>query len=46
MDARFATVLAGWDPDATFWFDDVVELAGDAVEWVRDDRSNEWKRLG
>jgi hypothetical protein len=31
------TVLAGWDPDATYWLRDSIVLAGSAAEfWVRD----------
>lgn len=43
VDDRFATVLAGWDPDTTYWLNDVVQLAGDAVDWTRDEASNEWR---
>jgi hypothetical protein len=43
VDERFATVLAGWDPDATYWLDDVVQLTGGAVGWVRDEASNAWR---
>jgi len=31
------TVLAGWDPDQTYWLADVLEPAGDPVRWHRDD---------
>lgn len=31
-DAR--TVLAGWDPDLTYWLTDVLTLAGPAVRWA------------
>ncbi|SDO05101.1 hypothetical protein SAMN05660199_01213 [Klenkia soli] len=31
-----ATVLAGWDPDATWWLTDCVE-SGDPTDWVRTD---------
>jgi hypothetical protein len=30
-----ATVLAGWNPDVTCWLGDVLESAGDPVEWSR-----------
>ncbi len=38
----YATVLAGWDPDATFWFDDLIELAGPSTGWARDRDSLRW----
>ncbi|WP_372698830.1 hypothetical protein [Arthrobacter sp. JSM 101049] len=28
------TILAGWDPDATYWLADVLRPAGDPVEWT------------
>ncbi|EIV93505.1 hypothetical protein [Frankia sp. QA3] len=28
-----ATVLAGWDPDATYWLRDVLAPAGDPTDW-------------
>jgi hypothetical protein len=46
VDEQFATVLAGWDPDATYWLDDVVQVTGEAVEWVRDQDTNRWQRVG
>jgi hypothetical protein len=32
-----ATVLAGWDPDATIWLSDALAPAGDPVAWERFD---------
>jgi hypothetical protein len=39
-----ATVLAGWDPDATWWLTDVVE-SGHPTDWVRteEDPPNRWR---
>jgi hypothetical protein len=37
-----ATVLAGWDPDATFWLADVLVPAGEPVAWERIDGSDRW----
>jgi hypothetical protein len=34
-DAR--TVLAGWDPDATYWLTDTLRLWPPATDWVRSD---------
>jgi hypothetical protein len=42
VDDAAATLLAGWDPDATFWFDDIVEFAGPPTRWQRDADSAEW----
>jgi len=34
LDAgRGLTMLAGWDPDATYWLGDVLEGSGDPTEW-------------
>ena len=30
-----ATVLAGWDPDATYWLTDAVTVRGPGVRWRR-----------
>lgn len=38
-----AAVLAGWDPDATFWLNDVLRLAGSATHWQRE-QDGEWRR--
>jgi hypothetical protein len=40
------TVLAGWDPDATYWLRDAIALPGSAAEsWVRDPAGEgEWRR--
>lgn len=41
VDDEQATVLAGWDPDSTFWLNDVLRLAGRARHWWRD-QEGEW----
>lgn len=41
VDDEHASVLAGWDPDATFWLNDVLRLAGRATHWQRDE-DGEW----
>jgi hypothetical protein len=39
------SVLANWDPDATYWLGDVLESAGDPVEWHREEtRSGKYGR--
>lgn len=40
-----ATVLAGWNPDETYWLADLLEPAGEPVEWERRDTGrdhDEW----
>jgi hypothetical protein len=32
------TMLVGWDPDATWWLDDVLSLTGPPETWRNDDR--------
>lgn len=41
-----ATVLAGWDPDATYWFTSRVRYVGERVRWVSrdDDDRLRWQR--
>ncbi|MDT4942808.1 MAG: hypothetical protein QOJ34_2897 [Pseudonocardiales bacterium] len=46
VDGGYATVLAGWDPDATFWFDDVIGVAGDVTRWSRDADLLGWTQVG
>jgi hypothetical protein len=40
-----ATVLAGWDPDITFWLTDTLTSAGKPVIWQRHD-DDRWHLLG
>ncbi|WP_052748388.1 hypothetical protein [Cellulomonas sp. FA1] len=37
-----ATVLAGWDPDATYWYTDDVTICTPGRRWCRDDAR--WRR--
>ena len=39
-DAR--TMLAGWEPDATWWLTDVLSSAGPVAEWTADDDGTGW----
>lgn len=43
-----ATVLAGWDPDATYWLRDVVQLTGEPPEFWTCDHAEYvgWHRTG
>ncbi|QIV87478.1 hypothetical protein [Glutamicibacter mishrai] len=34
VDEKFSTVIAGWDPDRTFWFTDALRFYGPAQEWT------------
>lgn len=31
------TLLAGWDPDQTYWLNDILALGGPATTWVESD---------
>jgi hypothetical protein len=42
VDGR-ATVLAGWDPDATFWLNDVLRFGEPPTQWRRD-QDGDWRR--
>jgi hypothetical protein len=42
--ADTATVLAGWDPDQTWWLTDVLQQAGPSEHWTRPDGA--WQRDG
>lgn len=42
VDDGLATVIAGWDPDATFWLQDDPVTAGPGIRWVRDRDSESW----
>ena len=33
------TMLAGWDPDATWWLNDVLSFAGPSEDWREDDQA-------
>lgn len=39
-----ASVIAGWDPDATFWCTDMIRFVGEPVRWRRRETStgHEW----
>ncbi|GAA1237441.1 hypothetical protein [Pseudonocardia alaniniphila] len=38
-----ATVVAGWDPDATLWLTDLLAPAGEPVAWERYDDGGRWR---
>ncbi|HEY6498311.1 MAG TPA: hypothetical protein VIZ20_02735 [Streptosporangiaceae bacterium] len=37
VDRKVATVLAGWNPDQTWWLTDALTLGGPATYWVNPD---------
>jgi hypothetical protein len=37
-----ATLIAGWNPDQTFWLTDVLSTAGSPRSWHRDDGNATW----
>ncbi|MGO9082992.1 MAG: hypothetical protein ACLQDY_28865 [Streptosporangiaceae bacterium] len=44
-DAR--TMLAGWDPDETYWLADILTAAGEPVGWTLPDQgSPDWRQAG
>jgi len=46
-DGTARTMLAGWDPDATWWLNDVLSLASPPQEWRADDQvPNGWTLAG
>ncbi|MBH0117029.1 hypothetical protein I6E52_09245 [Salinibacterium sp. NG253] len=46
LDDGFASVIAGWNPDETYWFTDVVTHAGSDATWMRDEQTGRWWQLG
>ncbi|WEO77333.1 hypothetical protein BJQ94_18605 [Cryobacterium sp. SO2] len=43
LDDDRATVLAGWDPDATYWLRDLDRHESTAAEWHLDDADGAWR---
>ncbi|MFD3444799.1 hypothetical protein ACFDTO_09395 [Microbacteriaceae bacterium 4G12] len=44
VDDDSATVLAGWDPDATFWLSEVRPDPSTRERWAREQGGDEWSR--
>jgi hypothetical protein len=42
VDGDSASVLAGWDPDQTFWFSDVHRDPSSREHWVYDRDADDW----
>jgi hypothetical protein len=48
VDSESASVVAGWNPDETYWFTDDVRLRGDPLAWVCAEANSEdafWSRV-
>ena len=43
IDSERATVLAGWDPDATYWLRDLDRAVGTRAHWRLDPADDAWK---
>ena len=46
VDGGRATVLAGWDPDATYWFRDVGGDPSSRQTWLLDQEGPAWRAQG
>lgn len=44
-DARTASLMAGWNPDTTYWLGDVVTGIAEVVEWAYDDDVDAWGQV-
>jgi hypothetical protein len=46
-DGEARTLLAGWEPDATWWLTDCLAPAGPPEDWAADDQAGVvWHRPG
>jgi hypothetical protein len=43
LGADTATLVAGWDPDQTYWLADVLELTGEPTPWEAGDPPKDWR---
>lgn len=43
LDERFATTLAGWSPDETYWLTDILTPSDEPVTWVSGARGQSWE---
>jgi hypothetical protein len=44
-DERTASLMAGWNPDTTYWLGDVVTGIAEVAEWVYDDDADAWRQV-
>lgn len=42
VDAERASLIAGWDPDETYWFTDEVLRVGEAQPWMIAEEDDQW----
>lgn len=43
-DDRTASLMAGWNPDTTYWLNDVIAGVAEVVEWVYDNDADAWRQ--
>lgn len=43
-DDETASVMGGWNPDTTYWLNDVVTGVAEVVDWRYDDEADVWHR--
>ncbi len=43
LDGGFATVLAGWEPDTTYWLRGMPPVAGTRQQWAQEGNSQFWQ---
>lgn len=43
-DEMTASLLAGWNPDTTYWLNDAITGIAEVVDWKLDENSDEWLR--
>lgn len=41
-DDTTASLMGGWDPDTTYWLNDVITGIAEVVDWVVDDETDTW----
>ncbi|WP_430866883.1 hypothetical protein [Demequina aurantiaca] len=44
VDGTSASVIAGWNPDETYWLTDVSSEPATRTTWMRDDGATQWRR--
>lgn len=40
-----ATLVAGWNPDATYWLTDALTSAGEPTDWVNPEHDRDWRPI-
>ncbi|TGD13812.1 hypothetical protein [Brevibacterium sp. S111] len=44
-DERTVSLMAGWNPDTTYWLGDVVTGIAEVAEWSYDDDADAWRKV-